>query len=135
MAAVYHGGTMAREVPSSLRWWFVVHFVADMAAAIPLFIAPREVLGFFGWTEIDPISTRLVAAALFGIGIESLLGRGASAETFRAMLNLKIIWSGAALLGALWSQLQGGPPAGWGVVAIFAVFHVVWASYRLRLRG
>jgi hypothetical protein len=83
---------------------------------------------------VDPISTRLVAAALFGIGIESYLGRNAGVEAFRAMLNLKVIWSATAAIGVLWSQLAGGPPAGWGVFAIFASFHLVWLRYRLLLR-
>jgi hypothetical protein len=121
-------------VPDSLRRWFVVHFVADVAATIPLFVAPAAVLGAFGWTAVDPISTRLVAAALFGIGIESYLGRNAGVEAFRAMLNLKIIWSATATLGVLWSQLEGGPPAGWGVFGIFLAFHGVWLRYRLLLR-
>ncbi len=32
------------SVPSSLRAWFVVHFLADVAAALPLFVAPHAVL-------------------------------------------------------------------------------------------
>ena len=121
-------------VPQGLRRWFIVHFVADILAAVPLFIAPDLVLRWLGWTEVDPISTRLVAAALLGIGIESYLGRHAGVDVFRGMLNLKIIWSAAATVGVLWSQLDGGPPAGWGVFGIFAAFNVVWVRYRLRLR-
>jgi hypothetical protein len=113
---------------------FVVHCVVDLVVAVPLFLAPREVLGFMGWHEVDPIATRLVAAALFGIGIESYLGRNANRQSFREILNLKIIWSATATLGSFWSQLEGGPPAGWAVVAIFATFHVVWLRYRLLLR-
>lgn len=79
-------------VPRSLRLWFVVHFYADVFAAVPLFLAPRTVQGWLGWTAVDPLATRLVAAALFGIGIESYLARNASLETFRGMLNLKVIW-------------------------------------------
>jgi hypothetical protein len=124
-----------REVPSSLRRWFVVHFAADLAVAVPLFLAPGAVLGLLGWQAVDPLASRLVAAALLGIGIESLLGRGAGAATFRAMLNLKIIWSGAATLGILWSQRQGGPWGGWAILAIFAGFHALWVHYRLRLRA
>ncbi len=101
---------------------------------MPLFIAPAWVLGHLGWPAVDPISTRLVAAALFGIGIESYLGRNAGVDSFRAMLNLKVIWSASATLGVLWSQLEGGPIAGWGVFAIFAGFHLVWLRYRLLLR-
>ncbi len=128
-----NGATFVRMVPRSLRIWFVVHFVADLVTAVPLFIAPREILGWLGWTSIDPLSTRLVAAALFGIGIESLLGRNAGVESFRGMLNLKIIWSAAATVGAVWSQLEGGPVAGWAIVGIFGGFNLLWLRYRLVL--
>ena len=70
-----HAPPLDPAVPASLRFWFVVHFVADIAAAIPLFVAPQQVLGFFGWPAVDPISTRLVAAALFGIGVYGVLAR------------------------------------------------------------
>ena len=120
-------------VPLSLRVWFVVHCYADVLAAVPLFLAPRAVLGWLGWDTVDPLAARLVAAALFGIGIESYLGRNAGLETFRSMLNLKVIWSSAAVIGVAWSQLQGGPVAGWGVLGIFVVFNVAWVTFRLRL--
>lgn len=120
-------------VPDRLRWWFVVHFILDVAAAVPLFVAPTQLLGGLGWQSVDPIATRLVAAALFGIGIESYLGRNAGVDAFRGMLNLKIIWSGSAVVGVLWSQLEGGPPAGWGVFAIFAGFNLLWVRYRIVL--
>lgn len=120
-------------VPRNLRIWFVVHFYADVLAAVPLFLAPRTVLGWLGWSAVDPLATRLVAAALFGIGIESYLGRNAGLETFRSMLNLKVIWSSAAVVGVVWSQFQGGPVAGWGVLGIFAVFNAAWVTFRVRL--
>ena len=120
-------------VPPSLRTWFVVHFWADILFAVPLFLAPRQCLSLLGWPAVDPIATRLVAAALFGIGIQSLLGRGEDAPTFRALLNLKIIWSAAATVGIVWSQLEGGPPLGWALAGIFAAFNVLWIRYRLLL--
>jgi hypothetical protein len=121
-------------VPASLRTWFVIHFAADLLAAIPLFFAPTLVLGWLGWTAVDPIATRGVAAALFGIGIESYLGRNGTVEAFRGMLRLKVIWSAMATLGTLWSLLGGAPPAAWAIFAIFAAFHGVWLHYLLRLR-
>jgi hypothetical protein len=102
-------------VPSSLRTWFIVQFAADIAFALPLFLAPQWTLTLLGWRAVDPIATRLVAAALSGIGIQSLLGRGEDAATFRAFLNLKIIWSATATIGIVWSQLEGGPPPRLGV--------------------
>ena len=61
-------------VPQVLKTWFVVHFVIDMLFAIPLMAAPVFTLELFGWSHVESIATRLVAAALFGIGIESYLG-------------------------------------------------------------
>ena len=125
-------------VPPALRMWFVIHFAADMVTALPLFIAPREVLGILGWVSIDPMATRLAAAALFGIGIESLLGRKAGFEAFKGMLQLKIIWSGFATIGLIWSVLEGSlsdPLIGWLLVGVFAVFHALWWYWLIRIKN
>ncbi len=126
---------MATEVPASLRRWFVVHFWADLLFAVPLLVAPEALLRPLGWTAADPVSARLVAAALLGIGVQSLLGRNDGVEAYRAMLRLKCIWSGAALAGLLLSLAQGAPALTWVFVAIFAAFAALWNSYRVRLRG
>ncbi|MCO4760956.1 MAG: hypothetical protein KC502_05590 [Myxococcales bacterium] len=125
------------SVPGALRKWFVVHFWADILFALPLFVAPQAVLSLVGWQQVDPITARLVAAALFGIGIESLLGRNADAESFRTMLNLKVIWSATASVGIAWSIAEGAhgrPPFAWLVLGIFVVFHLLWVYWRLRMR-
>jgi divalent metal cation (Fe/Co/Zn/Cd) transporter len=75
-------------VPRSLRTWFVIHFVVDILFGVPLLIAPVLLLSWFGWETVDPFMSRLVGAALLGIGVESLLGRNASVEIYREMLNL-----------------------------------------------
>ncbi len=122
-------------VPDKLRTWFVVHFVVDMLFAIPLFLAPEWMLTLFGWQTVDPLTSRLVAAALFGIGIESFLGRKAGLEAFRGMLNLKLIWSFGAVLGigVSLALAGGGPFMGWVVMAIFVVFFFLWLYYRVKL--
>ncbi len=127
---------MENKVPKALSKWFVVHFLADMLIAVPLMIAPEWLLGGFGWQEVDPFTARIVAAALFGIGIESYLGRNAGKEAFLGMLNLKIIWSLAVIAGILLSILegaQGGPLMAWVILAIFLAFNFVWVYWRRRL--
>ncbi|NCF67839.1 MAG: hypothetical protein GWP61_17885 [Chloroflexi bacterium] len=122
-------------VPNSLRKWFVVHFVADTIFAIPLLFAPVAFLTLLGWETVDPLTTRLVGAAMLAIGVESLLGRNAGVESFEGMLNLKLIWSGAASLGILVTIVTvGGPAVGWLFLALFVAFHLLWLYYRLRLR-
>ena len=93
-------------------------------------------LGTLGWVEIDPFAARLAAAALFGIGLESLLARNAGREAFKGMLQLKIIWSAFATIGLVWSTLEGNltyPLVGWLLAATFAAFHLLWWYWRLRL--
>ncbi len=125
------------RVPPSLRTWFVVHFWADILVAVPLFLAPVAMLEALGWQAADPYCARIVAAALFGIGIESLLGRNADLSAFVAMLNLKVIWSGVTLYGILWTIVQDGPgrPVGaWAILATFALFHGLWVYWHLQTR-
>lgn len=122
------------SVPRALRAWFILHFWVDILFAIPLFVAPRSFLGLLGWTVIDPFTTRIIAAALFGIGIQSWLGRDEPRSTFRAMLTLKVIWSTTATAGLIISGIEGGPVLAWGVAAFWAVFCAAWWHFWLRLR-
>ena len=122
-------------ISNSLRTWFVIHCIVDVMFAIPMLVVPVAFLSLFGWTTIDPFMTRLVAAALMGIGLESYLGRNAGVEAFQGMLNLKIIWSAFAVLGLVVSVLTlGGPWMAWLIIAIFVGFNILWAYYRLQLR-
>ena len=121
-------------IPSTLRTWFIIHFFADVIFGLPLLFAPNIFLPFFGWTTYDPVTSRLVGAALMGIGIESLLGRNASIETYRAMLNLKVIWASSALFGIGLGIAEGAPASAWLFFFIFAIFWMVWLYYWLRLR-
>ena len=124
---------MSTAVPPSLRTWFLVHCVIDVLVAVPLFVAPRALLTLLGWTEVDPAMSRVVAAALLGIGLQSALGRGASVEVYRAMLTLMVIWSGAAVVGIAVSRIGGAPPMAALFLVVFVVFSAIWWRYRLQL--
>lgn len=123
-----------RPMPAGLRLWFVAHFVADMVFAIPLFFFPEFLLHLFGWVHVDGALARIAAAALFGIGIQSLLGKDEGPEVFRAMLTLKVIWSSTATVGIAWAAAAGtAPQAAWLFAGVFGVFCVVWTRYRILL--
>jgi len=122
-------------VPRSLRFWFVIHFVVDFIFAIPLLVAPVWLLTLFGFESPDPFTARLVGAALLGIGGESLLGWEGSIDAFRAMLNLKIIWSLAATVGIILTLIfNGGPLMAYVVLLLLAGFCGLWIYYRFLLR-
>ncbi|HIJ11950.1 TPA: hypothetical protein HA278_07875 [Candidatus Woesearchaeota archaeon] len=119
-----------KEVPQSLRSMFLIHFIIDMVFAIPLFIAPTWFLGLVGFTIIDPVTARLVAAALFGIGGASYFTYRKGKESYNILLTLKILWSGTAIVGLVLSIIQGAPSITWLFVALFAVFLGIWVWYK-----
>lgn len=125
--------TLTTDVPQNLKRWFVIHFITDMVFAIPLLFIPEIIMPLFGWEIVDPITSRLVGAALLGIGAESYLGRNAGLEVYRAMLNLKVLWGSAAVLGIILGILSGAPPSAWLFLVIFGIFAGVWIYYRIRI--
>ena len=123
--------------PAALTKWFVVHFAADITFAVPLLLAPEIFLGALGWPAVDPFAARLVAAALFGIGIESLMSRNAAPGTFLTMLRLKIIWSTAAVVGMALTVVQYPSfriPISYVLITIFVAFNVLWGYWRRRIK-
>ena len=123
-----------KQVPSSLRTWFVIHFIVDYLFATPLFIAPTWFLSLLGFTVIDPVTARLVAAALFAVGGISLLSRNESVNIYNSLLKLKIIWSVSAIAGLLLSLWQGAPVLLWPIVLVFMLFCGIWSYYLWKLR-
>jgi hypothetical protein len=125
------------KITDQLRIMFVIHFLIDVSMALPLFIAPVWFLEALGWNFVDPYTTRLTAAALFGIGIESYFARNSTMKEFDGLLNLKVIWSLTAVIGIAWSLIekaQGNPLFAYLVLILFGVFHVIWVYYKLQTR-
>jgi hypothetical protein len=122
------------DVPLSLRRWFIVHSVVDLILGLPLLLAPALVLRPLGWVTIDQAAVRLVGAALLAIGLQSFVGRGAGVEVYKAMLNLKIVWSGSAIVGLVAAIGAGAPSAAWAFLSAFLAFFGVWTHYRIRFK-
>lgn len=120
-------------IPKALRVWFTVHFFVDLVFALPLIFAPGFVFHAFGLTMGDSLAPRLVGAAFLAIGTTSLVMKNAGLESYRALLNLKIIWSSSALIGILLALKSGSPAIAWLPFGIFVIFWVVWIYYRRNL--
>jgi hypothetical protein len=75
-----------------------------------------------------------VGAALLAIGTQSLLGRNEGPDVFRVMLNLKLIWSFAAIVGLIVSIGDGAPALAWAPLSAFIAFFGVWFHYRVRMK-
>lgn len=123
-------------MPTSLRNWFIIHFLIDYIVAIVLFLYPYQLAVFLGWGRVDPLAFRLVAAALFAIGGVSLVAKNADIVVFKYLLILKIIWSLSAIGGILFTALSGPiPVAAWVILTIFLAFSFVWIYYYLRVEN
>jgi hypothetical protein len=125
-----------QKVPTSLRYWFLAHFVIDFVFAIPLLVAPLWTLGLFGFettTSEAVLFARLVGAALIGIGGASLFMHKKGMETYSSMLTLKILWSSAAMVAIGISVFEGSAPeeALW-FLRIFIIFNAIWIYYKVR---
>jgi hypothetical protein len=128
---------MNETLEKKLKTAFTIHFILDILFAVPLMIIPTAFLGFLGWQAVDPIAARIASAALFGIGIESLLAANARLSSFLHLLRLKIIWSAAALTGLVISAVQGL----FGIAAIaalligiFTLFNITWVLFYIFTR-
>lgn len=72
-------------------------------------------------TIADPFAARLVAAALFGIGTESLLSRNALPESFRSMLVTILRYPRFRMFTS------------YAFMLVFIIFNIVWVYWKLRL--
>jgi hypothetical protein len=122
------------EVPLTLRRWFVVHAVVAVAIGLPLLFVPTLLLRALGWTVIDGAAARLVGAAFLAIGAQSFFARNAGIEVYTPVLNLKIVWSFAAIVALLASIGEGAPSAVWALLSLFLCFAGVWSHYRIRFK-
>jgi hypothetical protein len=120
-------------VPEILRKLFFLHFILDYIFAIPLMFAPVKTMMLFGWETPEIVATRLAAAALMGIGGISLIAYKADADVYRHMLTMKLLWSGAAILGLVLSLADGAPVFTWVFLLIFVGFFLIWLFYRVRI--
>lgn len=118
-------------MPKHLKTFFIIHFIADFIFAIPLFFAPEWTLELLGFTTIDVFSARIIAAALFGIGGVSLIAHKRDKESYKSLLDLKIIWSISAITGMLLS-LEQAPQTAWMLIGIFMAFSLIWIYYRIK---
>ncbi len=122
------------NVPPALKTWFIIHFVADYLAAVPLMIAPEQVLAMLQWGTVDPIATRIVASAFLAIGGVSLIERNASLDVYRVMLKLKLIWSVSAMVGVLIATKGQFALGSTVVFLVFLGFFSVWVYYFRKFR-
>ena len=121
------------KVPKSLQNWFIIHFILDFLFGIPLLLFPKLTLNLFSLQTTETLTARLVGAALLSIGGISLLAHKKSKEVYDTLLSLKLIWSGAAIIGISISIIQGAPKTVYFFLIIFIFFFLLWSWYQKKI--
>ena len=125
-------------MPKSLKYWFLAHFLIDIIFAAPLLIAPIWFLQTLNFEAsaggVESLLARLVGAALLGIGGASFTMRNSNVSAYTSMLQLKLLWSGSAIIGISLFLLETWSTIGAGLLCIFLVFFAVWANFLSRIK-
>jgi len=116
-------------IPTGLRHWFVAHFIIDILFAVPLILFPALLLQVLGFETTNVLLARLIGAALVGIGGVSFIMHKKDISEYRAMLQLKLLWSGTAIIAIILSLNDTGTSTKWVLLAIFLAFFLVWGYY------
>ena len=122
------------EIPASLRHWFIAHALIDVACGLPLLLCPELLLPRVGWTAVDPVMTRLVGAALLGIGAQAWRSRDAGVDVYRALLGLNVVWSAMVIIGMALAIGRGAPSAAFLVLSASLALCGVWSHHAIRFR-
>jgi hypothetical protein len=125
---------MKKNIPRSLRTFFVIHFILDFAFAIPLFFFPTEMMQLFGFPETATLFPRMIASALFAIGGVSLLMNSKGTESYLAMLKLKIIWSFTAIISIALTLFAILNVFLISFFLIFLAFFFIWTYFYFELK-
>lgn len=124
---------MKKEVPKSLRIWFLIHFVVGISFGISLIAFPRFMMNFFNFYGPTALA-RMVGAALFAIGAISLLTCKEKKESYNTILTFNIVWSITVITALLCSIFSGETIILWFAVGVFFIFFLVWVYYKARLK-
>ncbi|MFX0108982.1 MAG: hypothetical protein ACFE7R_11910 [Candidatus Hodarchaeota archaeon] len=127
------------ELPSFLRYLFLVHFVVALAYGVWFFTLPQTWVDLTGWPYYDPLAGRVMASMLIGLGIASLLCyRANSWDKAEIIVVTDIIWLLLGSLGLIWSMIEnfGIPIAGGLNLAVMLILLVlfVYAYYDVRVQ-
>ena len=125
--------TQGADVPIALWWSMVVDAIVDGLLGGVLFVAPDWALHQFGWHPVDPVVTRLLAAALLGMSAQTWFARNGGIAQTRAGLNLKVVWTGFATIGLAIAVIAGSPALATVALIAFAIFFIQWVYWRIRI--
>ncbi len=126
-----------KEIPSILKYIFLLHFLVAWFFGIWLFALPDSFNTFVGHTvPADPINIAY-GALLIGIGLTSILAfRAGDWKSVKILVEMEFVYTPVAIIGGIITLLAGSYPA-WFLyfyMIIMAMFFILFfiPYYQLR---
>lgn len=118
------------ELPSFLRYLFLIHFLVAMVYGFWYFLLPQSWVDITGWPYFDPAADRVMASMIIALGFGSLLAyRANSWEKVEILMIIEIIWLALGSAGLTWSMIENLsiPIAGRLNLAIMVILLIMFA--------
>ncbi len=100
----------------------------------PLLLAPGWFLGLFAWAPVDPLISRVLGAAMLGMGWGAWqLLKKLEAAQGKTIIEMFLIFT--MLSGVGWLRNLAGShwwPGIWAIMVIFFIFGLAWLTVRIR---
>jgi hypothetical protein len=116
------------DMPKLLKITLIVHIVLAVMFGLPLLGMPGRFLSFFGWAPVDPLISRILGAALLGLGwLDFRTLRLNSRQAAQPVIEAGTVFCGLASAGLLW-HVKGSywPWMVWIVLATFIILTALW---------
>lgn len=124
---------MNKSIPQGLKIAFLVHLAISLVFGLLLFIIPGRFLRFTDWQPIDPVTSRLLGAALLAMALGDWLCYQATEwEAVAVLLQFHIGYTVLGAIGLLRHLLfVPTPTSAWVDLAILVIFAAVWIYFFL----
>ncbi len=111
-----------------LKLTLIVHIILAVLFGLPLLGMPGRFLGWFGWSPVDPLISRMFGAALLGMGwLDFRTILAGSRQAAQGVIEAGIVFCGLAVAGMLWNMSGSAWPwYTWTVLAVFVVLAALW---------
>ncbi|MHA1909321.1 MAG: hypothetical protein ACW98Y_18635 [Candidatus Thorarchaeota archaeon] len=120
------------EIPSILKYTFLLHFIACMIFGLVFFLSPEIYVDVVAWPFLDPYAGRVMGSLFLGFGVASLLGYKASTwEEVKILVLADIVWGIFVTISMIWMIIvyPSAPILVAGFELILAAFFVVLFLY------